>query len=126
MTLVIGDAAPTPFEKGAKVTHWNGIPMERFVAQMARQMPAGNAAARRARAINMMTIRPLAHGQVPVEDWVSLRYRSAESPSRIFECRHRWLVFEPSRRRRVVIPEGRTLDWRRRSASTRARMRSIR
>jgi cytosine/adenosine deaminase-related metal-dependent hydrolase len=105
VSLVVGEVGPPTFKKGVEVIHWNGTPIDRFVEQLARQMPAGNAAARRARAINALTIRPLARGHVPVEDWVTLRYRTETTSPRTVELRYPWLVFEPSRRRRVLSPE---------------------
>jgi cytosine/adenosine deaminase-related metal-dependent hydrolase len=102
VSKVVGEAGPKSFEEGVEVLYWNGTPIERYVEQLAREMPGGNTAARRANAVNSLTIRPLVRGNIPDEDWVLLRYRSAAERPKTFEFRQPWLVFEPSRRRRVL------------------------
>ena len=105
VSKVVGDIGPQSFEVGVEVLYWNGTPMDKAVELLAREIPAGNAAARRARALHSLTVRPLARGLVPSEEWVVLTWRPLDSPQRTYELRQPWLVFEPSRRQRVLSPE---------------------
>ena len=105
VSKIVGSAGSKTFVEGVEVLHWNGTPIGHIVDRLAREMPAGNPAARRARALNSLTVRPLARGNLPIEDWVSLRYRTTGTPSRVATLRQPWLVFEPSRGRRVLSPE---------------------
>lgn len=93
VSKVVGrhDAALAP---GVEVLHWNGVPIGRAVEAMAARQPAGNAAAGRARALDGLTLRPLASGPAPDEAWVTLAYRDLEGRER--EWRQRWLAFFPS------------------------------
>jgi cytosine/adenosine deaminase-related metal-dependent hydrolase len=102
VSRVIGKPGPDSFVPGVEVLHWNGTPIARVVDQLADTMPAGNPAARRARAINALTVRALSDGYLPVEDWVTLRYRTRTDPPRTLEYQQPWLLFEPSRRWRVL------------------------
>lgn len=105
VSKIVGSVGSKTFEPGVEVLHWNGTPIGRFIDQLAREMPSGKPAARRARALNSLTVRPLAHGSLPVEDWVSLRYRTKNGRQREATHRQPWLVFEPSRGRRVLSPD---------------------
>lgn len=108
VSKVVGTPAPETFVPGVEVLYWNGTPIARTVETLALTMPAGNPAARRARAINALTVRSLADGQRPAEDWVTLRYRGLGDPPRILDYQQQWLLFEPSRRWRVLDLEDAT------------------
>jgi hypothetical protein len=63
---------------GYRVTHWNGVPMARFVRTLAELRPGSHAEARQALAVTALTIRPVRAMPLPDEDWVELRCRSPE------------------------------------------------
>ena len=71
------------FVPGVEVTHWNGIPMARMLAGLARQTSGANPAARRRAANQMLTTRSLGFQLAPAEDWVTLSYVSARGPRRL-------------------------------------------
>jgi C-terminal processing protease CtpA/Prc len=76
--------------KGAEIQSWNGVPIERALETMERQMMAGNAAARRALALLHLTVRPLRTLPPPEEEWVGVGYRTAKGQQR--EIWIRWVV----------------------------------
>jgi cytosine/adenosine deaminase-related metal-dependent hydrolase len=100
---VVANAGPEHFEPGVEVTHWNGTPIHAVVEQNADRQSGSNAAARYARGLNSLTIRPLAQGLPPEEEWVTLRYRDLEGVTR--EWTQEWLVFEPGRGMNSLDPE---------------------
>ena len=59
---------------GAVVTHWNGIPIERYLLLNANVFDGGNKAASLARSIAFLTNRPLNEFAAPLEDWVDLTF----------------------------------------------------
>lgn len=106
VTKVVADAGPESFRPGVEITHWNGIPIARAVALHASRQPGGNPAARAARGLDALTIRPLVRGVPPDEEWVILRYLDADGTPH--EYRQRWLLFEPGRGPHDVDPESLT------------------
>lgn len=92
LTKWVTDTWPDDGMKGATVTHWNGMPIDKAVARNAERQAGGNPDARRARGINSLTIRPLARGLPPDEDWVTIRWLDSSGTSR--EHTQKWLVFE--------------------------------
>jgi hypothetical protein len=80
------------FNSGVIVTHWNGIPIDRAVELNAERQAGSNDAARHARGLDSLTIRPLVLTAPPDEDWVLIRY-IAEGEDR--ELRFTWQIFEP-------------------------------
>ena len=64
--------------RGATVTHWNGIPIERAVRLNAARRAGSNVAAQRARGIDGLTFRWLGGSVRPEEDWVTLTTRDSE------------------------------------------------
>jgi len=81
------------FVPGVEVTHWNGTPMSRMIAALARQTSGANPWARRRAAVQMLTTRSLAYQLAPPEDWVTLTYRSARGLRRLSMP---WLVVNRS------------------------------
>ena len=75
---------------GVEATHWNGIPIERAVAVLAASNPGGNRAARHARGLNRLTVRPLLRSLPPDDEWVILGYRTKSGSEH--EYRADWLV----------------------------------
>jgi cytosine/adenosine deaminase-related metal-dependent hydrolase len=92
---VVANAGPGHFVPGVEVLYWNGTPIHTVVEQNAERQSGSNAAARYARGLNSLTIRPLVQGLPPEEEWVTLRYRDLAGVVR--EWTQEWLVFEPGR-----------------------------
>ncbi|XVU22500.1 S41 family peptidase [Actinoplanes sp. CA-054009] len=87
VTADLGDDA---FGFGAEVTHWNGVPIHRAVERFAQCLPGANPEARHARAVSMFTVRSLAFGPPPDEDWVIIGYVGRDGQAR--ETRQVWTV----------------------------------
>lgn len=68
---LVGDAN---LVAGAEITHWNGMPMALAVDRNAAREAGSNLAARRARGVEGMTLRPVRLALAPDEDWVQLTY----------------------------------------------------
>lgn len=62
------------FGPGVVVTHWNDIPIRRAVQLNAARYAGSNAAARFARGLETLTLRPLIKHLPPYEEQVTLRY----------------------------------------------------
>jgi cytosine/adenosine deaminase-related metal-dependent hydrolase len=103
VSKVVADAGLETFKTGAEVLHWNGTPIHTLVRQHAEKQAGSNSAARYARGLNSLTIRPLAQGLPPEEEWVILRYRDLNGVIR--EWRQEWLVFEPGRSMTSINPQ---------------------
>jgi len=89
------DAIPA----GAKVTYWNGMPIDRAVDVNAARFAGSNAAARHARGVESLTLRPLAVHLPPDEDWVVVSYLTPSGDAggfapEVHEARIPWLVLE--------------------------------
>jgi len=104
VSKIIGDAGPDSFKTGVTVTHWNGMPIHQAVLHNAEHHAGSNEAARHARGLNSLTIRPLAHGLPPEEEWVTLVYLDEHGQTQ--EWRQTWLVFEPGLSLNHVLPSG--------------------
>jgi cytosine/adenosine deaminase-related metal-dependent hydrolase/C-terminal processing protease CtpA/Prc len=100
---VVANAGPDTFVPGVEVLYWNGTPMQTIVEQNADKQAGSNTAARLARGLNSLTIRPLAQGLPPDEEWVTLRY--IDLNGKIHEWTQEWLVFEPGRGTTRLDPE---------------------
>jgi hypothetical protein len=87
--LVRGFSAPG-FGPGAVVTHWNGIPIDRAVELNAARFAGSNPAARHARGLDSLTLRPLRIHLPPAEEFVLLGFVGTDGQAR--ELRHDWLV----------------------------------
>ncbi len=103
VSKILGRPGPESFQEGVEVLHWNGIPIHRAVLQNADRQAGSNQAARLARGLNSLTIRPLAAGLPPEEDWVTLRYLGLDG--RVDEYTQEWLVFEPGAALSGLSPE---------------------
>jgi len=108
LTKLIGDAGPDSFKPGVTITHWNGIPVEQAVLQNADRHAGSNEAARIARGINSLTIRPLARGLPPDEEWVTVRYIDHEGETH--EWTQEWLVFQPRVGVNQLLPDALTKE----------------
>ena len=78
-------------QAGVLVTHWNGMPMDLAVWRNADLEAGSNLAARFARGLENLTLRPLSLSLPPDEDWVDLRYLANGS---VHESRLMWRVFD--------------------------------
>ena len=87
--LVQGYSAPG-FAPGVDVTFWNGIPIARAVDINADRFAGSNAAARRTRGVESLTIRPLRIHLPPDEQWITVGYVDGDGEER--ELREKWLV----------------------------------
>ena len=94
ISKILGDAHEEPFQEGVEVLYWNGTPIDRYVGRRAEQQAGGNTASQHAQALNSLTMRPLSHGLLPEEEWVTITFRI---PSRegLHTCRFDWLIIEP-------------------------------
>lgn len=81
------------FRPGMPVTHWNGVPLERAIEHNARNQAGGNAAAKHARGLQRMTVRPLMMSLPPDESWVDVRCLGPGGAAR--EKRFEWTVLLP-------------------------------
>jgi hypothetical protein len=79
-----------PFGVGVAITHWNGMPIERAVAVNADRYAGSNMAARLARGVDSLTVRPLRLHLPPDEEWVTVSY--VDDHGVRHELRERWLV----------------------------------
>jgi hypothetical protein len=75
VTKTTDDVAEPSFGVGARVTTWNGIPFARAVDLYAETLTGGRPDARRARALETLTQRPLQYLAPPDELWVDIGYR---------------------------------------------------
>ncbi len=81
------------FIPGVLIDHWNGIPIERAVELNAQRQAGSNPAARHARGLEAMTIRPLLLSAPPDEEWADIGFASADGGAH--EIRIPWQVFQP-------------------------------
>jgi Peptidase family S41 len=91
VTKIKSDLMPKQLRVGAFVTHWNGIPIERFIRLNANILDGGNEAASRARSLLFLTERPLGRFGPPLEEWVDLRFGLSGA---IYEERFVWKGFD--------------------------------
>lgn len=89
-----------PFAVGAAILDWNGVPIRRAIARFAEQQAGGNPAARAARSVEALTIRPLVRSLPPDESWVTIGYQLPGGARE--ELRQDWLVFRPA----AALPGG--------------------
>ncbi|MGI9596805.1 MAG: S41 family peptidase [Acidimicrobiales bacterium] len=89
--LVPGFTHPT-FEEGVELTSWSGVPMDRAVEVNADRFAGSNLAARHARGLQFLTLRPLIQSLPPDENWVEVGYIDLNGQSR--SLRHDWMVFD--------------------------------
>ena len=83
---------PDTFETEVEVLYWNGTPISQAIELNADRDAGGNKAARLARGIDSLTIRPLIRLRRPTEEWVTIGYRALDGTTH--ELRQPWLVAE--------------------------------
>ncbi|MQA92799.1 MAG: hypothetical protein GEU90_21685 [Gemmatimonas sp.] len=62
------------FKEGVEVTHWNGVPIARAVERYADLETGGRPDARRVRALESLTFRPLRYALLPDEEWIVVSF----------------------------------------------------
>jgi Peptidase family S41 len=80
------------FGPGAEVTHWGGIPIDHAIELNAARFAGSNPAARHARGLQSLTVRPLVIHLPPDEEWVTVSYVGVDGDEH--ELRQPWLVTE--------------------------------
>jgi hypothetical protein len=90
VSRVAQGASNPPFTRGVEITHWNGVPIAEAVAISADRFAGSNRAARLARGVDALTLRPLRLHLPPDEEWVSITY--LDDGGVRHELRHPWLV----------------------------------
>ncbi|WP_327281286.1 MULTISPECIES: S41 family peptidase [unclassified Streptomyces] len=86
-----GFSAPG-FAPGVEITHWSGVPIAKAVDLNAARFAGSNAAARRSRGIQSLTLRPLVMHLPPFEEWVTVSYIDTDGTAR--ELRESWRIVE--------------------------------
>ncbi len=109
ITKWVLDAWPDQRMAGARVTHWNGTPIDVAITRNAERTAGSNLDARHARGVGSLTVRPLATGLPPDEEWVDLRWVDDDGDAHVHH--QEWLVFEPGQ---AVGPADLRRDQRRR------------
>ena len=98
VTKTSDDLDDATFAVGDRVTTWNGLPFARAVDLYAETLTGGRPDARRARALETLTQRPLQYLPPPDELWVDIGYRldgdDADAPDRTI--RFPWCAIEPA------------------------------
>lgn len=79
------DFSHTTFKVGVTVTHWNGIPIDRSVELNAERAAGSNVDARRARGLELLTLRPMSMSAPPDERWVVIDYDDGQPRKETFE-----------------------------------------
>jgi cytosine/adenosine deaminase-related metal-dependent hydrolase len=108
ISKVVGQPADPALRAGIELLHWNGVPIEHAIALNAERLGGSNEDARWARGLDAMTMRPLAHGMLPDEQWVDLEYRDESGAVR--SLRQPWLLSRVAARHAGVDPEGSALE----------------
>jgi hypothetical protein len=82
--------AAAGFEEGVELTHWNGAPIDRAVERHADRETGGRPDARKARALESLTLRPLRYALPPDEDWIVISFET--TGGRSGEIRLTWRI----------------------------------
>jgi hypothetical protein len=75
------------FVAGVELTHWNGTKIGTAIDLHAERETGGRPDARRAQALESLTLRPLRYALPPVEDWVTVSFVGKQGPG---EVQLRW------------------------------------
>jgi hypothetical protein len=81
------------FVEGVEVLYWSGVPIRRAIWLNAARQAGSNSAARYARGLESLTIRPLVRSLPPDEEWVIIGYRNEQKG--LLELQQEWLVYQP-------------------------------
>jgi hypothetical protein len=80
--LAVTSSAIDDLHRGDLVISWNGVPVADVIARQMAQQPAANTQARRARAVQTLTFRPLDWLPLPESDDVRLEVEAPDRPPR--------------------------------------------
>jgi hypothetical protein len=89
---VVSGFTHATFQAGVEVTSWSGVPITRAIEVNADRHAGSNPAARHARGIQFLALRPLVQSLPPDEEWVEVGYVDLNGVSR--SLRHEWSVFD--------------------------------
>jgi len=90
VTRVANSLKHPTFVPGVEILYWNGMPIRNAIEQNADRQAGSNLAARFARGLAGMTIRPLARVLPPDDEWVLMTYRALDG--RVLEIRLPWQI----------------------------------
>jgi hypothetical protein len=96
--------ASAGFVQGVEITHWNGVPIDRAVERYARLETGGRPDARKARALETLTFRPLRYALLPDEEWIVVSF--LDSDQRRNEVRLSWRFAEEEDMPKVAMTDG--------------------
>ncbi|MCU1430576.1 MAG: hypothetical protein JWL83_4576 [Actinomycetia bacterium] len=91
----ISETLDPTFTVGVEVTSWNGVPFRRTVDLFAETLTGGRPDASRARALEVLTQRPLEFLPLPDEAWVEIGYRSEPPGATEHSIRLEWRLVAP-------------------------------
>lgn len=99
VTKVADDLGDGEFKAGVRLTTWNGVPFARAVDLYADTLTGGRPDARRARALETLTQRPLRYLPPPDELWVDIGFRLLDDPAGQADrsIRLDWRAIEPDK-----------------------------
>jgi len=100
--------SPQHFKPGVEITMLNGVPIGRAIEVNANRHAGSNLAARHARGVEGLTIRPLKLSLPPDELWVIIGYIDLNGNER--ELRQDWLVAPPLPDTDGVNPDSASAD----------------
>lgn len=92
------------FEEGVELTHWNGVPIDLAVERYADRETGGRPDARKARALESLTFRPLRYALLPDEDWIVVSFMGSDGQPG--EIRLNWRYASEADEPRVAEVEG--------------------
>lgn len=97
VSRTIAGAGGGALEPGMRVTHWNGVPIDRYLFSVLAEASQGaNRAAASLLALSSLTVRPLAYMVPPEEDWVTLSCIAADGAARVVTLPWKYYVQPPS------------------------------
>lgn len=71
---LLPDYAHSSFTAGSIITHWNGVPIDRYVEHLGDRLEGSNDPSEDAMGVARLTTRPLGWFPFPEEDWVTVSY----------------------------------------------------
>ncbi|MDP9335112.1 MAG: S41 family peptidase, partial [Actinomycetota bacterium] len=91
----ISEELDPAFTVGVELTSWNGVPFRRAVDLFAQTLTGGRPDAGRARALEVLTQRPLEYLQLPDEQWVEIGYCTEPPNATDHTIRLEWRLVAP-------------------------------
>ena len=93
VTRVASSLQHPTFKPGVEIVYWNGVPIETAIRNNGELQGGSNLAARFARGLGTLTIRPLIRSVPPDEQWVVVGYRDEQGNT--LELRLPWELRTP-------------------------------